>query len=166
MVRSHEHTADMTGLREQIKANLAALNMPQLETANIVLSKPANSPDYTAWVLVGDSRPVIRGAQPQAPEDALRELLEATAELVAERLSQSFDDFDEHAGGMDGDGLLVLDEFQGALPGDAAGGAPATSTGSSARERSFTNGSGHEYRTSDGSCCGYGPDIEVAYVAG
>ncbi|KAK4545103.1 hypothetical protein LTR36_003654 [Oleoguttula mirabilis] len=155
----------MTGLREQIKANLAALNMPQLETANIVLSKPVDSRDYTAWVLVGDGRPVIRGAQRDAPVGALEELLEAGAELVAERLSQRFTEFDEHASGMDGHGVLVLDELREALP-DAAGGASTVRMGSSGRERSFTNDSGHGYKTTDGSCCGYGPQREVAYVAG
>lgn len=160
--------------------------MSQLETANIVLSKLVDSRVYTAWVIAGDGRPRIRGEAHESPAEALEDLLDATAELVAKKLAQRF-------GASDGNSMGVMDEKEGMPFGrnwptislsppqheihlptptpthETAGGASApqmgTGTGANGLEQSYSSVSGHEYRITDGSSCGYGAE-EVLYAAG
>jgi len=157
-------------------ANLAVLDIAKVEATHIVISKPQNNSSYTAWALSSTGKPIIRGPSSDTVGASLEMLLDATAELVAEKLVDCVDEYNKQANQANGDGVAaVADGGQaaetvesGAITGATGSVASShvTNTGAGARERSFTSTSGHVYRTTDGSCCGYGPEREVTYCAG
>lgn len=117
MIYRAVHSPDIVGMMEQIKgtnvhreadahdadhatgpANLNVFASEYQDTANIAVSKAGDEENYTAWVIVERRRLLMRSDAAASPAGALENLLEATADLVAQTLAAETKAFEEGPG--------------------------------------------------------------------
>lgn len=103
-------TSSNTAVRAQILSNLSAIGFTPRGTYDVVVAKSGIS--LVAWVILVSVEPrkaIMRGPPCGSCEDALEKLLEATAEMVAEKFEPQFGEFETQLSRMVGDGAFVLE---------------------------------------------------------